>query len=462
MKVLLTQLPTSHLGAGEIVYPIGLARLSTLIPEKFKKKGLDMNIEKDPWKALKRELEQFRPDVVLLSFRNIDPLAGIQASYLPSLETAAKMIRIMLPCCRIIAGGPAFSLFGKRLMQMIREIDFGVAGDGEKILPHLLELLIDVNKLPGLLFRVDETVVENKRSAGMSLSGLPKPDVEYFSPASYIGENKYVAAIGIEGKRGCDLKCAYCVYPAIGGFKTRLRPPKEIADEIEFFHHKHQADLFHFTDSVVNRPCDHFEAVMTEIVKRKLNISWTGFFREDTFTRKTADLCRRSGLAACYFSADALTDMGLQLLQKRLSKDDIFNASRITADNGILSMNHFLVNLPFETPAHVLESKETMARILDIYHASSCLGAVIFNNVRLYPNAALTKKLIKENVISRDTDFLYPVYFNPQETAHIRFELEAMCHMAGTFSRFGLAENKETLNADMCAGTPENSFGKTV
>lgn len=444
MKILLVQLPTSHMGAREIVYPIGLARLSTLVPETVTKLCLDMNVEKDPWHALHMHLEKFRPDTALLSFRNIDPLAGIQASYLPSLATSAKMIRTVLPACRIVAGGPAFSLFGTRIMEMVKDIDFGVAGEGEPLLPHLLFSVVEVEKLPGLLFRdIEGHVVENPRTVSMSLTNLPRPDVKNFCPAAYIGENNYVAAIGIEGKRGCDLNCAYCVYPALGGFKTRLRPPKEIVDEIAFFHKEHRVDLFHFTDSVVNRPLDHFEAVCEELIRRKLAISWTGFFREDTFTEKTADLCLKSGLVACYFSADALYEKGFQLLKKRLSKEDVRRASRVSVESGILSMHHFLVNLPFETPADVQESREMMEEILDIYSGTSLLGAVIFNNVRLCPDASLTQKLIKKNMLPQSTDFLYPVYYNPPETAHVRFELEALCHSAGVFSRFGLTENKE-------------------
>lgn len=440
MNVLLVQLPTSHMGAREIVYPIGLARLSSLVPDTMNKCCLDMNIKSDPWKELKTHLETFRPDTVLLSFRNIDPLAGIQASYLPSLETAAKLIRSIIPSCRIAAGGPAFSLFGKRIMEMIKEIDFGVVGDGEPLLPALLSPSGKADKLPGLLFRdKDGSVLENSRSAPMNLCELPPADVRHFCPTAYIKGNKYVAAIGIEGKRGCDLNCAYCVYPALGGFKTRLRPPKEIVDEIAFFHDEYQVDLFHFTDSVVNRPSDHFEAVCEELIQRKLNISWAGFFREDTFTEKTADLCQKSGLVACYFSADALNEKGLQVLKKRMTKEDVIRASHITRKSGILSMHHFLVNLPFETPADIQESKETMQEILDIYSGCSHLGAVIFNNIRLYPEATLTRRLVRENLIPEDADFLYPVYYNPPETAHVRFELESMCHLAGVFSRFGLS-----------------------
>ena len=215
----------------------------------------------------------------------------------------------------------------------------------------------------------------------------------------------------------------------------RLRPPGTIVDEIAFFNKEYNVDLFHFTDSVVNRPVGHFEAVCEEIIARDLKISWTGFFREDTFTQKLADLALKSGLTACYFSADGLTKHGLRVLKKQLTIEDVLRASRITVENNILTMHHFLVNLPLEFPDNVREAKEMMRRILDIHESSGNLGAVIFNNVRLYPDAPLTKKLKKEKQLGAEIDLLYPVYYNPLETAHIRYEIEAMCHAAGVFSR---------------------------
>ncbi|WP_457550995.1 hypothetical protein [Desulfobacula sp.] len=89
MKLLLVQVPTSHLGAGEKVYPLGLSRLSSIVPSGVKKQALDMNIYPDPWVRLKQAIENQGPDLVCLSFRNLDPLAGHQASYLSSLKTAA-------------------------------------------------------------------------------------------------------------------------------------------------------------------------------------------------------------------------------------------------------------------------------------------------------------------------------------------------------------------------------------
>ncbi len=438
IKILLIQVPTSYLGAGERVYPIGLSRLSSLVPPWFEKSALDMNIQSDPWRALKNRLKAFKPEIVALSFRNIDPLAGHHASYLSSLKTSAQLCRQMVPKTTILAGGSAFTLFAKRLMQEIPEIDYGLMGEGETAFTEILSRFPQVESVPGVAWRKGAKIYLNPQGPPLEMDDIPEIDTERFLPKSYLKGNTYVAAIGLEGKRGCDLKCVYCVYPYLSGGKVRLRNPGKIVDEMERLKKEHGVRLFHFTDPVVNRPAKHFEALCQELIKRNLKVNWTGFFREDTLTIYNAALAQKAGLIACYFSADALTAQGLKLLNKRLTKAHILKASQITTNCNILTMCHFLVNLPYESEADYEEAREMMDRILTIHAPAGNLGAVIFNTLRLYPDAQLTKKLIKEGLLDPNIDLLYPLFYNPPASSHRLYELEAKCHTAGVLSRLNI------------------------
>jgi radical SAM superfamily enzyme YgiQ (UPF0313 family) len=274
------------------------------------------------------------------------------------------------------------------------------------------------------------------------MDDLPPLDLESFSPLDYTHGNTYVAAMGIEGKRGCDLWCGYCLYPFLGGTNMRLRSPAFIVDEMEVLNKEYGIALFHFTDPVVNRPSDHFEHLCRELIARRLQADWTGFFREDSLTVENLALAQRAGLVALYFSGDALTDHGLKLLNKGLTKEAMLNASRLTAQSGILTMCHFLLNLPGETDDHVQEASRMLDSILDIHAPAGNLGAVIFNHVRLYPGAPMTQKLLTSGMLSPTTDLLYPVYHNPEKYAHLLHEFEARCHTAGVLSRLGMKRSQ--------------------
>jgi anaerobic magnesium-protoporphyrin IX monomethyl ester cyclase len=436
---------------------LGLSRLSSLVPKEIEKQVLDMNICPDPWADLKEALERFGPDMVALSFRNLDPLAGHQASYLSSLKTAAALVRALVPDARILAGGPAFSLFGERLMTEISQIDIGLAGEGEQVFPQLLAPTLHPDKIPGILWRDKNQVVSNPQGPKISMDKIPEMDVDAFCPNDYAKANTYVAAMGIEGKRGCDLWCGYCLYPFLGGTCMRLRSPSKIVDEMEKLNKEFGIQLFHFTDSVINRPPDHFEQLCSELIRRKLTLSWTGFFREDSLTSQNLTLALKAGLAAIYFSGDALTRRGLRLLNKKLTPEDILGASRLTAENKILTMCHFLVNLPGESREEINEAKRMLDQLLDIHAPAGNLGAVIFNHVRLYPKAPLTRQLIRSGDLDPDTDLMYPVYHNPEKFNHVLHEFEARCHGAGVFSRLKIAPGlSESVSCDPKCKGPTN------
>ncbi len=439
MKLLLVQIPTSHLGAGEKVYPLGLSRLSSLVPIEIEKEVLDMNIYADPWKRLQKMLEGRIPDVVALSFRNLDPLAGHQASYLSSLRTAAQMVKALAPSTRIIAGGPAFSLFGERLMMEVPQINIGLLGEGELVFEQLLSDDFNPDQIPGIIWRKNGRIITNPSGPHISMDEIPRLDTTSFNPNDYAKGNSYVASMGIEGKRGCDLHCAYCLYPFLGGGCMRLRNPVKIVDEMEVLHAEYGIQLFHFTDGVLNRPSEHFEALCRELLRRKIDVMWTGFFREDSLTSENLDRAMKAGLVAIYFSGDALTDGGLKLLNKQLNSNQIIDAARLTAEKGILTMCHFLVNLPGEDDASIKLSSEMLDKLLEIHHPAGNLGAVIFNHVRLYPGAPLTRRLMKSGSLDPHTDFLYPVYHNPEKYNHVLHEFEGRCHSSGIFSRLGLS-----------------------
>jgi putative variant cofactor biosynthesis B12-binding/radical SAM domain protein 1 len=362
------------------------------------------------------------------------------------------------PRAKIFAGGPAFSLFARRLIQEIPEIDGGIMGEGEMAFKGLVMDADAPATIPGLVWRKGEAIICNPAGRRAAMDGLPRMDTCVFNPQDYVSGNTYVAAMGIEGKRGCDLCCSYCVYPCLGGGRLRLRAPEKIVDEMAWLHREFGANLFHFTDAVVNRPPDHFEALCREILRRKLSVGWTGFFREDQLTRRQAELAVRAGLVAIYFSGDALTDHGLRVLRKGLTRRDLTRAARVTVDTGVLSMCHFLLNLPGENGGHLQQAYETLDTILDIHAPSGNLGAVIFNTVRLYPGAPLTQKLLKEGGGDPHADLLYPTYFNPPATAHVLHELEAHCHSAGVFSRLDLGSTPSGENDGVSPSSVSRRF----
>jgi anaerobic magnesium-protoporphyrin IX monomethyl ester cyclase len=435
MRILLIQAVSTH-DCGELVFPLGLARLSAAIENRNEIVGLDLNLNPFPWPELVQTLQEFKPQLVAISFRNLDPLAGNLLSFVPHLKTLAALIEDHSPESTVILGGSGFTLFSRRLMEEVPEVDLGFSGEADGAFPLLIEHIETPWNVPGTLWRGDDGFIAESRAATCchQLDGLPVPDWRVFDPNRYQELNQYVAFMGVETKRGCPNNCRYCLYPTLQGRRLRLRSPERVVDELEMLHDIYHIKLVHFTDPVVNQPAEHLRSICREILERRLEIGWTGFFREDTLTAEDMELYRRSGLVTWYFSADGASDHALHLLGKDLTRDHILHAARLAAESGVISVYHFLVNLPGESRCSIDETRKLLDKLFEIHASKGNLGAVVINNVRLYPGAPLTEYILKERLADSRQDLLYPTYYNPPPWDHLRHELAAYCMIQSTAS----------------------------
>ena len=439
MKILLVQTPSVDSISSERVYPIGIVALATRLKQEGHEVSLfDMNLETDPFGVLKNRLNTERPQIVALSLRNIDPLANKTSSLVPQFTVTARLVKAVLPEATIIAGGTGFSLFPERLIAELPEIDLAIAGEAETGLPALLANLSAPGRIPGLCRRVEGHPTVEAPGPDYSFKDYLVPDRNLLAPERYKTVNAYAPVFGIETKRGCPLECAYCVYPALQGNRIRTRLPEDVVTEMAAMKAEFGIRDFHFNDPVVNMPGDHLESICEEILRRDLDVTWTGFFREDMFDRRKAELYARAGCSCCSFSPDGFSQASLEVLNKRLDFGDVMRAAEFAAETDIVTVYHFMVNVPGETDASAHDATETMERLYRMHARRRNLGAVVLNNIRLLPGTPITNLALTEGQINPETDLLYPVYYNPPRFRDLRYRLETLNLARNTFSWQGL------------------------
>jgi anaerobic magnesium-protoporphyrin IX monomethyl ester cyclase len=426
MRVLMVQTPSVETFTSEKVYPIGIVLLAGVL----KKKGhqveiLDLNLDHDPYGVLQEKLLELRPEVVGFSLRNIDPLGNKNTSLIPQFTAAVRLTALLLPEALLIAGGTGFSLFPERIMQELSELDYGIVGEGEHSFPALLESLGYPVQLPGLCYREGEEVRLLPPSTDIDMACYLPPDRTLWDIKPYLDLNNYTPSIGIETKRGCPFNCSYCVYPQLQGRHLRRRSAADVVDEVEFLHKEYGVKQFHFNDPVINIPRGHLEGICREILKRKLKIRWDGFFREDHLDAENIALFEEAGCECFSFSPDGLCQEALDVLGKQETEDDILKAARLAASRDVLSVYHFMVNVPGENQRTIEKGVQMLERIYDLHAPKRNLGTIVLNNIRIMPGTRIEKIAREEGVITPDTDLLYPVYFNPRPYDTLRYRLES-------------------------------------
>lgn len=402
MKILLIQ---AYLGRKEplgVVYPIGHAYLAAVLT-KHDVNIFDPNLYENPYGELKNALDGFKPDIVGISQRNIDTtkLRDLFV-YTKTLKPTVDIIRTNAPQAKVVVGGTGFSLFPERIMNDIPEINYGIYLEGENSFPELLDNINNPKIVKGIYIRHGGKVVFTGMRELPDFKNLPLPKRDNTNIERYM---PYPWAIGIQTKRGCPLRCIYCSYPHLNGRGLRLRTPEHVVDEVEELVNKYKVRSFSFLDSVFNLPHEHAVNICEEMIKRKIQVKWSGWYSPKGFTKEFADIAKAAGCDLFGFSADALTNKTLKMMGKEFTEDDIKQAFKIARETkGARFGFSFFCNTPGQDVRGYI-------KLFNLYLKENVMlfrrGGVDISWARIEPFTILQKYAVQEGLITEETD-LYP------------------------------------------------------
>lgn len=396
------------------LFPIGLSYVATALANNendFEIKTFDMNVHEKPFEALADAVKSFQPDVVGISLRNIKVAkAGKHENCLELHRNTVQTIRNNANNAKIIAGGTAFSLYAETVMKDIPEIDIGFFGEGEERFPQLLKTLNDPSKIKGIYYRTSNGKVEfTGYPELLDFSKMPPPNREFFDINLY---KDNPICIGIISKKGCMLNCEHCSDKYLSGSKLRQRNPKDVVDEIENLHKKHDIKYFFFTDHIFNIPPDHAKDICREIINRKLDIGWSGWFNEKEIDEELLILCRDSGCYLVDCSPDGVDNRVLKGYRKTVTEEDLNRVADLCKKVRIRVTFSFMLNGPHDTFGTILKMLSFLIKTkikLGKYFLlhSSCMVLL-----RIYPHSDLQKLAVEKGVIAPNDTLIEPRFYN--------------------------------------------------
>lgn len=376
------------------VYPLGMALVAAALVERgHEVRQFDWLVAGQSEQALHQALDEFSPDVISLSLRNIDNVDSFSSEDGWYLAEARRLVGLFRQASDspVVVGGPAFSIMPEAILEYLRA-DHGVAGEGEKALCELVEGLAAGRSMPPLY------------GGGQDLLGtgemfhplLVKEFVDF-----YLDE---CGMANLQSKRGCPHACDYCTYPELEGNRFRFRDPAEVVDDAARLQRDFGVQSIFFTDSVFNDAAGHYLQVAEELIRRDLGISWSGFFRPQGLSGEGLALMKRSGLYAMELGTDAACDRTLDGLEKEFCFDDVLQVQRRAIAAEIPCAHFIMFGGPEETMETVREG------LLNIERLESCV-VFAFSGIRVLPGTPMHGRAIADGVVRQGDSLLKPVYY---------------------------------------------------
>lgn len=379
------------------VFPLGLAYLAApLAAAGHRLAMLDLCFAADPAAAVASALAEFAPDAVVISLRNIDNVTFPAArSYLGELAGIVALCRGRVP---VIVGGSGFSLMPAAILASL-DADYGVAGEGEEVLPLLLDCIAGKRspaRLPGVLCRGDGAFLPPR-----PVERIGTPDRTLFAVERYHREG---GMANVQTKRGCPFSCIYCTYPLIEGERLRLRPVAAIVAELRELVERSGIGYVYFVDDIFNYPPEFAEELCRAIAREGLLLRWSAFINPGFVTPRLLETMLEAGCDAVEFGTDSGSPQMLENLGKSFSIAAVRDASRLCHDFGVDFAHYLLFGGPGETRATVEESFALMDEVAPT-------AVIAMTGIRVYPGTAIHRQALAEGVIDAGMALLEPAFY---------------------------------------------------
>ena len=214
------------------VLPLGLGCVAASVQRAgYPVRVLNLQDKKEPLAAVQEIVEEFPPEVIGISVRNIDDQNRENPMFY--LDSVKEIVSICRNTTRavIVLGGAGYSIFPQSALDYL-EADLGIQGEGEAAFLELLHRLrnkIGLSGIPGLHFYCHGTQNPPKRIDNLAVYPLPLPDTHIRIPAMLEEEEIWFP---VQTRRGCPMDCNYCSTARIEGRTIRKYPPEKVVEMI--------------------------------------------------------------------------------------------------------------------------------------------------------------------------------------------------------------------------------------
>lgn len=326
----------------------------------------------------------------ILKKKNVDVVAFTATiiSIDHAIETAKYLKKILRKETLFVIGGPHFTSLPERTMKE-KCFDFGVIGEGEEtfleFINHIEKKKKDYSKIKSLVWWKNKKLIINpRRDFIKDLDKLPYPARELFpDQKNYTpmpGGYKRLPFGHMVTSRGCPYRCTFCDRSVFGNM-FRARSPEKVVDEIEFLIKKYKVKEVKFYDDLFTKDKERVVNICNEILKRKLDITWSCSARVDSVNFELLKIMKKAGCWQIDYGVESGNQEVLNKMRKGItlkqSEQAVWWAKRI----GMKARAFIIIGMPGETKKSIRDTINFVKKLQ--------LDVVAFYAVMIYPGNEL-------------------------------------------------------------------------
>ena len=414
MRILLIQVPLGKNTLVEPLLPLGLLTIADILQRNNHEVLIkDLNIVNDCEKEIYDLSLIFSPELIGLSLRNIDNLELYNFEYYyPQLTKTLVLVNKYYQNIKIAIGGSGFSLYPKIIMSQNRLLDFGLLNEADETILDLINNIHNPLNVSNILIRKGDKVIETTKTKNIiNIKDRPALNFTLIDIEPYNHE----LSIGIQGSRGCPLKCAYCCYAKLNGDKLRCRSIDTVINEVEQIH-KAGAKYFVFADSVFDIDRDYAYAICNQIEYRNYGIKWSAWFDVAQCCDETILMASKAGCYRMAFSPDATTNKTLKAMGKSCTEQDVKRLVALVKKYPEIKFRFTIIaSIPSDTWFDIFSRIGFLFKT----HISMSNSKCLVSWIRYLPETSIYEMAVEEGLISNTFPLLPEVVGNPKYLFYI-------------------------------------------
>lgn len=329
---------------------LGIACLSAYLKSAGHETGLiDMTFGCRP-RNIVSDAERFEPDVICFSSKSTE--------YPKAVEIAKMLRHLGKP---MICGGIHATIDPN---DAIKDFDGVAIGEGELSLLELARRLGKKNyfSTPGFWFRKNGRIIRNRQTPLIeNIDTLPYADRGIFDYGKYLKARDMEADFMFT--RGCPFNCTYCINHKLHKiYKNknilRFHSVKYVIGEIQDTIEKYKITSLKIEDDTFNANHKWLRELCMTYAK-EINLPFECNLRADLCTKEMFSWLGKAGCSKVNIGIESGSEkIRRGVLRRNMTDEQIINAFKWSAEEGIHTMSFNMVGLPFETAEDINKTIE--------------------------------------------------------------------------------------------------------